>query len=152
LTFISSRRSASGSSARLRAKSCKASSAGNSETDCRGRRQHPYTATSFANLAAICYHQGRYTEAESLHRRALAIRENALGSEHPYTAQSLNNLAVLYDEQGRYAEAEPLYRRALAIREKALGSEHPYTATTVRNYPELLRKLGRRAEAKNLEV
>ena len=73
--------------------------------------------------------QGRYAEAEPLYKRALAIREKALGPDHPDVARSLNNLAELYENQGRYAEAEPLYKRALAIREKALGPDHPDVAT-----------------------
>ena len=44
--------------------------------------------------------QGEYAEAEPLYRRALAIREKALGPEHPDTAHGLNNLAELYDTQG----------------------------------------------------
>jgi tetratricopeptide (TPR) repeat protein len=34
--------------------------------------------------------RGRYTDAEPLYQRALAIREKALGSEHPNVANSLN--------------------------------------------------------------
>ena len=64
---------------------------------------------------------GRYSEAEPLYRKALAIREKVLGKAHPGYAQTLNNLAALLGATGLYGEAEPLYREALAIREKALG-------------------------------
>ncbi len=71
----------------------------------------------------MLYHaQGRYAEAELLYKRALEIREKALGPDHPDVANSLNNLASLYDEQGRYGEAEPLLKRALTILEKALDA------------------------------
>src|SRR6266540_5135151 len=63
--------------------------------------------------------QGRYDEAEPLLKRALAIRERALGSAHPDTATSLNNLAELYRIQGKYEAAEPLYQRSFAIRVKS---------------------------------
>ena len=66
-------------------------------------------------------------EAEPLLKRALDIREKALGKDHPDTANSLNNLAELYNKQGKYVEAEPLYKRALDIREKELGKDHPST-------------------------
>ena len=72
--------------------------------------------------------QGKYAEAEPLHKRSLAIWEKALGKEHPDVALSLNNLAALYDSQGKYAEAEPLHKRSLAIKEKVLGKEHPDVA------------------------
>jgi tetratricopeptide (TPR) repeat protein len=66
------------------------------------------------NLADLYSAQGRYADAEPLYKRALAIREKALGPDHPDVAQSVNNLADLYSAQGRYADAEPLYKRALA--------------------------------------
>ena len=34
---------------------------------------HPDTATSYNNLALTLYAQGKYAEAEAMHRRALAI-------------------------------------------------------------------------------
>ena len=69
-------------------------------------------------MALLYREQGRYAEAEPLHKRALAIREKVFGGEHRNVATSLNNLALLYWDQSRYAEAEPLYKRALAILEK----------------------------------
>jgi tetratricopeptide (TPR) repeat protein len=60
--------------------------------------------------------QGQYAKAEPRYRRALAIREKALGPEHPEVASSLNRLAHFYHDQEQYAKAEPLYLRALAIR------------------------------------
>jgi hypothetical protein len=46
--------------------------------------------------------QGRYTEAEPLLDRSLAIREGSLGPEHPDVAASLRNLPWLYTMQVRY--------------------------------------------------
>ena len=94
--------------------------------------------------------QGRYADAESLHKRALAIREKALGPEHPRVASSLNNLAVLYDAQGRYADAEPLIKRSLAIDEKALGPQHPKVAVGLNNLARLYDAQGRYADAEPL--
>ena len=45
--------------------------------------QDPRLATSLNNLAEAYRLEGRYGKAEPLHRRALAIREVALGPEHP---------------------------------------------------------------------
>ena len=60
--------------------------------------EHPDTATSLNNLAALYYAQWATTRKPSrCMRRALKIREKALGPEHPDTATSLNNLAELYD-------------------------------------------------------
>jgi tetratricopeptide (TPR) repeat protein len=91
--------------------------------------------------------QGRYSEAEPLYRRALAIREEQLGATHPSTATCLNNLATLSMKQGRYSEAEPLYRRALAIREEQLGATHPNTAQSLNNLAMLSMEQGHFQEA-----
>jgi tetratricopeptide (TPR) repeat protein len=86
----------------------------------------------------LLYHtQGRYAEAEPLNKRALAIREKALGAEHPDVGQSLNNQALLYHTQGRYAEAEPLFKRTVTIFEKAVGPDHPSVGTSLNNLAEL---------------
>ena len=63
--------------------------------------------------------QGRYAEAEPLYKRALAIREKALGPEHPDVATSLENYAALLRETARVDEAERLEARAKAIRAKS---------------------------------
>jgi tetratricopeptide (TPR) repeat protein len=104
-------------------------------------------------LNAVGYYlddRARFSEAEPLHQRALAIRENALGPDHPDVATSLNNLALPYYRQGKYAQAEPLFQRALAIWEKALGPEHPLVATSLNNLGELCRVQGKYAQAEPL--
>ena len=102
-------------------------------------------ATALNNLAELYRRQGKYVEAEPLYKRALVIREKALGPNHPDVAQSLNNLALVYSKV--YTEAEPLLKRALVIREKALGSEHPDVAGSLYNLAELYENQGRYAEA-----
>ena len=96
-------------------------------------------AARMLNQAGYYLHdQGRYAEAEPLCRRALEIREKALGPEHPATALSLNNLAELLRDRGDFDGAEPFYRRALEIREGVLGPEHPDTAQSLNNLATLL--------------
>ncbi len=94
--------------------------------------------------------QGKYTEAEPLLQRALAIREHLLGTMHPATTLSLSNLAALYKNQGKYTEAEPLLQRALAIREQQLGAIHPDTANSLSNLAVLYDHQGKYAEAEPL--
>jgi tetratricopeptide (TPR) repeat protein len=113
---------------------------------------HPDTAIILSNLATLYGEQGRYTEAEPLHKRALAIREQTLGPTHPVTANSLSNLATLYFEQGRYTEAEPLLKRALAIYEQTFGPEHPDRLKIMGNYVILLRKTNRKGRAAEMEA
>jgi Tetratricopeptide repeat len=63
--------------------------------------------------------QGRYAKAEPLARRALAIREKALGPEHPKLATALENFASLLRNLGRSEEGATLEARARAIRAKS---------------------------------
>ena len=49
------------------------------------------------NLALVLRIQGKYEEAEEMHRRALELKEKVLGPEHPSTLTSMNNLAVVLE-------------------------------------------------------
>jgi CHAT domain-containing protein/tetratricopeptide (TPR) repeat protein len=101
------------------------------------------------NLANVYRAQGKYAEAEALHKRALAIYE-ALGKDHPDVAATLSNLAGVYEAQGKYAEAEANYKRALAIDEAKLGNEHPEVATLLDNLAQVYANQGKYAEAEAL--
>ena len=110
--------------------------------------EHPATATSLNNLAALYQSQGHYDDARPLYERALALRERVLGAEHPDTASSLNNLAGLYQAQGRYNEARPLYERALTIYENLFGSLHPDAFKPLNNLAGLHLAQGRLLQAR----
>jgi hypothetical protein len=56
------------------------------------RADHPHVANSLNNLAGLYYLQGRYSEAEPLLVRSLAIFEKALPANHPYLAMVRGNL------------------------------------------------------------
>jgi tetratricopeptide (TPR) repeat protein len=75
------------------------------------------------NLANLYQKQGRLAEAEPLHRRALGIREKALGPEHPDVGASLDNLAGLYRAQGKLDEALTLARRATGLLARRFAAE-----------------------------
>jgi hypothetical protein len=82
---------------------------------------------SMNNLANVLDSQGRYEEAEAMHRQELAICEKVLGREHPDTLTSLYCLAHLLAKQGCYKESLALYDRACAGYNIVLGEDHPTT-------------------------
>jgi tetratricopeptide (TPR) repeat protein/CHAT domain-containing protein len=92
---------------------------------------HPATATSLNNLAALYWQKGAYTKATPLLQRALAIREKTLGPDHPDTAVSRNNLGELYQDMGAYTKAARLYERALGVLKKVFGPDDPDTAAAL---------------------
>ena len=102
--------------------------------------EHPDTATSLNNLAALYQAMGEYAKAEPLFQEALRIRQKVLGPEHPDTATSLNNLAVLYEEMGEYAKAEPLFQEALQICRRFLGQNIPTRRPASITWPRCTRR------------
>ena len=110
----------------------------------------PELATSLDRLASLYADQGRYSEAEPLYLKSLALRKQLLGEAHPDVAASLNNLACLYYSQGRYSEAEPLFQEALALRKQLLGEAHPDVAHSINNLALLYKSQGRYSEAELL--
>jgi tetratricopeptide (TPR) repeat protein len=81
---------------------------------------HPYYAVALNKLGIVFRAQGKYGEAEGLFKRALVIREKALGATHSDVGQTLNNLALVH-------------KRALAMYEKAHGVNHPTVAQALHN-------------------
>jgi tetratricopeptide (TPR) repeat protein len=104
-------------------------------------------ATLLSNSGWFLDLQGAHTEAESMHRWALAIQEKVLGREHPDTLTSVNNLGLVLDRQGKYEEAEAMHRRASEGYEKVLGREHPDTLTRVSYLRSVLDSRGKYEEA-----
>ena len=47
------------------------------------------------NLALVLEKQGKYEEAEMMHREELELSQRILGKEHPSTLTSMNNLALV---------------------------------------------------------
>ena len=82
---------------------------------------HPDTATSLNNLAALYRVTGAYAKAEPLYQRALKIREKALGPNHPDTATSLNNIAILSWAAYEPGKAMALLQRVQVIQENNAG-------------------------------
>ncbi|CAN9424569.1 unnamed protein product [Alternaria alternata] len=113
-------------------------------------RGNQLTLNSVELLAIVLQAQGKYEEAETLHRRVVEWRRRELGEGHPNTLTSMNNLAQVLLDQGRYNEAETLHRRALEGREKALGRNHLWTLNSVYNLAVLLGMLHRYPEADEL--
>ena len=75
---------------------------------------------SLTHLATAMRSQARYSEAEPLYRRALAIAEDTFGPEHPRGGLKPQQSRVCCINTGEgIDEAEPLYQRARSIVEEA---------------------------------
>jgi tetratricopeptide (TPR) repeat protein len=77
------------------------------------------TARSCSKLSTFAFLRGRWDDAESWERRALAIRREALPAGDPAIAGSLGDLGIVLVKQGRLADAEPLLVEAANVYDAA---------------------------------
>ncbi len=94
-------------------------------------------AVTLTELGQVAFSLRDFQQSESYFRRALTIREQALGTESLDLMQALNDLAAPYYSRGELEQAERLYRRALTIGETQLGELHPDLAVTLSNLARL---------------
>jgi len=102
------------------------------------------------NMAEVMRALGRFRDAESLHRRVLAMREARYGTGHEDVAQSLNNLGEVLRDQRRLRAAEDAERRALSIAEVRFGDRHEVTALILTNLGQVLMQQRRLGEAESI--
>lgn len=96
------------------------------------------TLTTINNLAEVLVSQGKYLEAESMHRQTLATSERVLGVNHPDTLMSVHCLAHLLASRRYYVESTALYERACAGYNTTLGKDHPLSRACHRHYAQML--------------
>jgi tetratricopeptide (TPR) repeat protein len=77
------------------------------------------------NLATVLRDQGKYEQAEEMHRQVLGLRETVLGKEHPDTLTSMYNLAMVLRDQGQYEQAEEMLRTTSHVQHNALHTNLP---------------------------
>jgi tetratricopeptide (TPR) repeat protein len=102
----------------------------------------PDAGALLTKAASYLRSQKRYLEAELIAQRALAIQEQALGSEHPDVATTLHRLGLIYSGMGKYELSETFSKRALAIRQKVLGPDDPETLSLINDLGYLYYKQG----------
>jgi CHAT domain-containing protein/Tfp pilus assembly protein PilF len=113
-------------------------------------RDHEQSVSALMGLGEICLTRSEYQQAESFYRRALVIRETALGPKHPDVTFPLDALAWLYVAEGEYGKAETLFRRALEIRQARFGAENIQVVPSLNNLANIYRSIGDYEKAKGL--
>ena len=94
------------------------------------------------NLVLVLSRQGKYEEAEEIHRQALALTKRVLRKEHPDTLTNVYCLAYLLHHKKRYKDAEVFYYRAYTGYRKILGEKHPTTAVCSWHFSLMLKEKG----------
>eukprot|EP00729_Bicosta_minor_P020864 gene20864-biopygen21311 len=94
-------------------------------------------------LGAEC----KYSEAEIIYRKVLALKQRLYGAEHPYTLVTAHNLACGFFQQHKFEEAIQLYTSTLRSRQSVLGMEHRDTLGTKSDLANALKANGQLEEA-----
>jgi len=108
-------------------------------------------STNLHDLGVSLEYQGKYLEAESLHREGLAIDRRVRGERSAEVAQYLDNLGTLLGRRWSLADADSALRASLAIRRQLLDPGHPLVLASMQNLAAVLQLQGRLAEAESLE-
>lgn len=113
-------------------------------------------ASVLTDLAQVARLEKRFPEAESLVRRALALRQQPEPYPEPYRDPdawpSFHEQAMLHADQGRDAEAEAVFHKVVQFADKTSGWDQiPNFAPICDSYAQLLRRGGRVQEAARLE-
>jgi eukaryotic-like serine/threonine-protein kinase len=93
---------------------------------------------------------GLFPQAESLTRRALAIRTQRLGEDNQETLKSMHSLVGILEEESHYPEAEKLARKVVEMRKRTLGPEDRSTIQTMQQLATILADEGRYNDAEEL--
>ncbi|MEZ5809923.1 MAG: CHAT domain-containing tetratricopeptide repeat protein [Rhizobiaceae bacterium] len=102
---------------------------------------------ALTNVGLALERAGRFEEAETHYRKALAIDRRFRAPDHPNIPTDLYNLANVTNSLGRFEEALDLNRKALAIREEAKIDDERAIARLRNNIGLNLWQLSRFAEA-----
>jgi tetratricopeptide (TPR) repeat protein len=108
----------------------------------------PADSTAVYNLANLYHRQGRFLEAERLHRLALEQIERNQGPLDPEVAQSLNDLGALYRSVGRYSQAIEALERAVLILER--NPPQKFACTVFNNLGTAYIDIGQYAKAESM--
>jgi serine/threonine-protein kinase len=85
-------------------------------------------AIAEGNRAAVDLNEGRFDDAETGFRSAIATLAPRLGDMNPEVTALLYNLARLEERRGKLDDAEAHFVRVLAAETSVLGADHPDVA------------------------
>lgn len=106
----------------------------------------PRKAIIIENLGFCLVQQQKYSEAEAVYKKELAILEKLHGAESPTVVNVLTSLAGVYSNQRKFVESESLFKRALAMNEKA-GKDTEQVALVLEKMGNMYARQEKYAEA-----
>jgi tetratricopeptide (TPR) repeat protein len=105
-----------------------------------------------SEYAKLLQEQGKYAEAESIHRVTVDAAVERLGQAHPTTQRAMKYLADVLALERKLPEAEALYRAILQRAELTMGPESLETAEALHELALFLRRVGGGLSLSELEA
>jgi tetratricopeptide (TPR) repeat protein len=112
--------------------------------------EHPRTLHVLNERAVLLREQGKWADAATAYREALAAARVVLGEDHDDTRALEGNLAEVLNRLAQYPEAEALFRRWLESDRRTRGSRDPRTAMAMNGLGDVLMQQSQFAEAEPL--
>ena len=107
----------------------------------------PGQVADIIETASLFRQQGAYKEALAMYRRAMVIREKALGAQHPDTLSVVNSLGNVLENLGELEEALECYMKARRGLSGILGLKHQEVLQVANNIGSVLAAQGKCEEA-----
>ncbi|KAG8829405.1 hypothetical protein FRC17_006647 [Serendipita sp. 399] len=111
---------------------------------------NPQTLKATMCLAATCWRQGHYSEAEALERQVLENCLKELGENDDVTTDAKAALSSTLRSIGRFEESERLQREVLQYRIRVYGESHPAVMDSMSELACLEMYQGRFEKAENI--
>ena len=103
-------------------------------------------------LGEVYWQLGDLSNAEAMHREALTIRTNVLGSNDAQVAQSMRRLSHVLWREGRVEEAEKMARAGIAMQRTLLGSNSLEVARSLEDLSAILNTKGTKNSLEEAET
>lgn len=107
-----------------------------------GSKPHPEMAAFYDEKALLYDNMGKYTEALSLLKESLSIKEKTLEEEHPDIVQSYGSIGLVYYELTEYEKALGYLNKALDIADKIWSGPFSFKADIYTNLGLVYRSVG----------
>lgn len=115
-----------------------------------GDKPHPEMAAFYDEYALLYDNIGKYSEALSLFKKALEIKQETLKEEHPDIVQSYGSIGLIYYKLTEYDKALYYLNKALEIADKIWSDPFSFKADIYNNLGLVYRNKGDYQKAEDL--
>merc|ERR1711871_1207892 len=96
--------------------------------------------------------RGLVDEAEEMFKRAMTLRDQAVGRDHPAYAEVVHNRALTFAARRNYAYAGKIFEESIEINRKAFGKKSPEVAMGLKCMEALLISQGNGAMGEEIRA